>query len=144
MTGHTPRVAKAPGSDIGCFVAEGAKSVNSSTNKYKREPGQSQVTPFSARAGQARDVLEIRRALAVLYQPGAVVELRALDVDGKTVAGYFDDHIKLAEAATKYSGRAAGVYVILNSITPDLLARSANHITVNRQRKWHPRLGAGI
>ena len=44
----------------------------------------------------------------MLFQPGNVVELRALDVSGKTVAGYFDDHAKLAEAAAKLSGQAAG------------------------------------
>jgi hypothetical protein len=65
----------------------------------------------------------------VLYQPGDVVELRALDVGGKTVAGYFDDHAKLAEAAAKLSGSAAGVYVVLNKLTPALLARSANRLT---------------
>jgi len=76
-----------------------------------------------------RDILEIRRALTVLYQSGNIVELRALDVGGKTVAGYFDDHSKLAEAAAKLSGNAAGVYVALNTITPALLARSANRLT---------------
>jgi len=45
------------------------------------------------------------------------------------VAGYFDDHSKLAEAAAKLSGNAAGVYVALNTITPALLARSANRLT---------------
>ena len=83
----------------------------------------------TTRTGQAHDLLEIRRALAVLYQPGDVVELRALDVGGKTVAGYFDDHAKLAEAAAKLSGSAAGVYVVLNEFTPALLARSANRLT---------------
>jgi hypothetical protein len=84
---------------------------------------------MATRTGQAHDLLEIRRALTVLYQPGDVVELRALDVGGKTVAGYFDDHAKLAEAAAKLSGSAAGVYVVLNELTPGLLARSANRLT---------------
>ena len=84
----------------------------------------------------------------MLCQPGDVVELRALDVGGKTVAGYFDDYIKLAEAAAKYSGQAAGVYVVLNTITPALLARSANRITIGPRnltqdsdilsRRWLP------
>ncbi len=84
----------------------------------------------TTRTGEARDLPEIRRALTVLYQSGNIVELRALDVGGKTVAGYFDDHPKLAEAAAKLSGSAAGVYVVLNELTPALLARSANHITI--------------
>ena len=82
------------------------------------------------RTAQAHDLLEIRRALAVLFSPGVVVEIRALDVGGKTVAGYFDDHIKLAEAAAKLSGSAAGVYLVLNELTPALLARSANRLTI--------------
>jgi len=85
---------------------------------------------ITTRTGEARDLPEIRRALTVLYQPGDLVELRALDVGGKTVAGYFDDHSKLAEAAAKLSGSAAGVYVVLNELTPALLARSANRITI--------------
>jgi hypothetical protein len=83
----------------------------------------------TTRTGQAHDLTEIRRALTVLYQPGDVVELRALDVGGKTVAGYFDDHAKLAESAAKLSGQAAGVYIVLNQLTPALLARSANRLT---------------
>lgn len=75
------------------------------------------------------DLLEIRRALTVLYQPGQVVELRALGVGGRTVAGYFDDHTKLAEAAARLSGNATGVYVVLNEFTPALLARFANRLT---------------
>ncbi len=103
---------------------------------------------ITTRTGEARDLPEIRRALAVLCQPGDVVELRALDVGGKTVAGYFGDHAKLAEAAAKLSGSAAGVYVVLNTITPALLARSANRITIGPRnltsdgdilsRRWLP------
>ncbi|GAI76097.1 unnamed protein product, partial [marine sediment metagenome] len=81
------------------------------------------------RTGQVHDLPEIRRALTVFYQPDDVVELRSLGVGGKTVAGYFDDHAKLAEAAAKLSGSAAGVYVVLNEFTPALLARSANRLT---------------
>jgi len=83
----------------------------------------------TTRTGQAHDLLEIGRALAVLCQPGDIVELRALDVGGKTVGGYFDDHAKLAEAAAKLSGNAAGVYIVLNQPTAALLARSANRLT---------------
>jgi hypothetical protein len=96
--------------------------MNSSNNNDTSGLGQGQVRP--------NDLLEIRRALAVLYQPGDVVELRALDVGGKTVAGYFDHFGKLAEAAAKLSGQATGVYAVLNQINPDLLARAANRVTV--------------
>ncbi len=69
------------------------------------------------------DVTEIKRALDVLFQPGDVVELRALDVGGKVHAGYFSD-LDLATEAARLSGQAAGVYVILNHINPDLLVYS--------------------
>ena len=83
----------------------------------------------TTRTGEACDLPEIRRALTVLYPPGDVVELRALDVGGKTVAGYFNDHAKLAGAAATLSGSAAGVYVVLNELPLSLLARSANRLT---------------
>ncbi len=94
------------------------------------------------------DIAEIRRALAVLFSPGDVIELRALDVGGKTHAGYFNDFDALTGAAAKLSGLAAGVYVVLNKINPDLLARAANHIVVGPKnltqdkdilrRRWLP------
>ena len=82
-------------------------------------------------ADDRRDLTEITRAISALFAPGDMVELRALDVGGKTIAGYFDDHTKLVEAAAKQSGQATGVYVTLNQINSDLLARSANRLTVS-------------
>ena len=76
------------------------------------------------------DIAEIKRALSVFFTPGDVVELRALDVRGKTYAGYFSNYQKLANEAAKLSGNAAGVYAVLNRINPELLARSANRITL--------------
>jgi len=75
---------------------------------------------------------EIKRALAVLFEPGQVVELRALGVKHqyrgpRTVAGYFDDHEALAAAAMEVSPSAKGVYVTLNEIDSALLARRKNH-----------------
>jgi hypothetical protein len=72
----------------------------------------------------------VRQALAVLFQPGQVVELRIPNYprSGITASGYFDDHDKAAAAAMKYSGKAAGVYVTLNRINPGLLARVCNRV----------------
>ncbi len=69
------------------------------------------------------DVAEIRRALDLLAVPGGVVEIRAVDVPGRgkpcTVAGYFDERDKAAQAAAALDARkAAGVYIVLNEITP--------------------------
>ena len=79
---------------------------------------------------EVADRQEIERALAVLFEPGQVVELRALEVVERgwprTVSGYFDSMFLLAEAAVALSGRAKGVYVTANEINPALLARRAN------------------
>ena len=83
----------------------------------------------------AADVAEIRRALDLLTVPGGVVELRAVDVPegrGKpiTVAGYFDDLDKAAQAAATLDARkAGGIYFTLNEIHPGLIARSPNQLT---------------
>jgi hypothetical protein len=86
-------------------------------------------------AEQKADVAEIRRALDLLSARGGVVEIRALHVPigrGKpiTVAGYFTDLDKAAEAAAILDTRkAGGVYLVLNKVTPALLARSPNQLT---------------
>lgn len=73
------------------------------------------------------DRQEIDRALAVLYQPGDVVELRIPKTDHQgTISGYFDDPQKLARALASQNG--SGIYTTLNPVTPALLARSANHV----------------
>ena len=75
---------------------------------------------------------EIRRAIEVIGGPawerGDVVELRALGTERGTQSGYFDtDHRdELIEAAMRLSGDAAGVYLTLNPVTRDCLARAAN------------------
>jgi hypothetical protein len=69
-------------------------------------------------------------------EPGSVIELRALNCvdDPKypafTTAGFFDsDHLlELARAALKITGKAEGVYVTMNPVNPDLLARKANRV----------------
>ncbi len=69
----------------------------------------------------------IREALSVLFGPEDVVELRAFK-GRKTVAGYFDDHDALASAAERLDEERYQVYVTLNEVDPDLLARAANKI----------------
>lgn len=75
------------------------------------------------------DLGQIKRALALFFAPGDVVEIRALEVRGKTMAGYFSDLEKAANEAVTIRD-AAGIYVVLNPINRDLLARSANRISV--------------
>jgi AAA domain-containing protein len=84
-------------------------------------------------ASGSYDRAEIRRALAQLVDPGDVVELRALDVSTSryarlyTVSGYFTDLGKLEEAAARVQ-HAKGIYITLNLVHPDLLARAANRL----------------
>jgi hypothetical protein len=75
----------------------------------------------------APDVGEIKRALAVLFNPGDVVELRAPKAGrAGTISGYYDDFGKLAADAMQINKLAGSVYVTINTVNPDLLARRAN------------------
>ncbi len=76
------------------------------------------------------DTGAIRAALALLTDPGQVVELRVPNVGGRgnnTASGYYTDPDLLAQAAARFNGRAA-VYVTLHEVNPDLLARAANRV----------------
>jgi hypothetical protein len=100
------------------------------------------------------DPKEIQRTLRALVEPGAVVELRALEVpDGRrtaTSSGYFVDLEACAREAAEISDAGArGVYITLNPVDPALLARSANRARFVKQgdgtsdreilrRRWLP------
>jgi hypothetical protein len=71
---------------------------------------------------------EIRRALALLFQPGDVVELRAPGSRQGTLSGYFDDMEALASAAVRWSGTVPAIYVTMNPVKPALLARAVNRV----------------
>jgi len=77
------------------------------------------------------DLDHIQEALALLFEPGQVFEIRApgyRNRNGNTASGYFDDHGEAARRAAVLSGQAPAVYVTLNPVNPDLLARAANRI----------------
>ena len=69
----------------------------------------------------ARESLKLLASL-LFAEPGRVVELRALKVDGVrgngTASGYFDDPKKFVDAALSLDGRAHGVYATLNEFKP--------------------------
>ncbi len=77
----------------------------------------------------------ILAALAVLFDPADVVELRALTSKGRkrTDSGYFDaDHWDdLAEYAKCLSESGAAVYITLNPVDPQLLSRYSNRLEAN-------------
>jgi hypothetical protein len=78
----------------------------------------------------------IARYLRWLHESGDVIELRILKVvdDPKykafTISGYFDhDHFdELAKIAMQWTSKAEGVYVTINPVLPDLLARARNRV----------------
>jgi hypothetical protein len=73
------------------------------------------------------DPAEIARAVALLYQPGDVVELRAPGSRRGTLSGYFDDFAALVEQASGLRD-VDGTYVTLNPVKPALLARAQNKV----------------
>ncbi|MEM6277070.1 MAG: hypothetical protein AAF714_08970 [Pseudomonadota bacterium] len=78
----------------------------------------------------------IEQYLQLLHQPGDVYETRILDTPQKrgasfraNASGYFNDHSKAARLIKHWdSVEPAGIYVTMNPVVPDLLARSANAI----------------
>jgi hypothetical protein len=81
---------------------------------------------------------EVRKALALLIEPGAVFEVRALDaqLNGQryagTVFGYFDS-INACVDALQNLQSAVGIYVMLNPVNPALLARARNRLKYARK-----------
>ena len=71
---------------------------------------------------------DIRDAIAVILESPALSELRALGTPQGVASGYFDDSDALADAAARWSGEGIGVYITLNPVIPELLARAANRV----------------
>ncbi|MEI6293780.1 MAG: hypothetical protein WCP36_08850, partial [Methanomicrobiales archaeon] len=94
---------------------------------------------------------QIARALALLFDIGQVVELRALFGDA-TASGYYDDMERLASDVEKVeAAQPQGTYVTLNEANPALLSRRANRTKMRLgkkdattadadivQRRWFP------
>lgn len=74
------------------------------------------------------NISAIKQALNLLFQPGDVVELRCLKTRKGTISGYFDDFERLARVSASLNGNVEAVYVTLNPVNPDLLARSCNQV----------------
>lgn len=82
----------------------------------------------------------ILAALSTLA-PSGVVELRALDCDptggyDRTVSGYFDaaHHEALADAIERMCAHASGVYITLQEVSADCLARANNRARAVKKR----------
>ncbi|HPH35101.1 MAG TPA: hypothetical protein PLU94_06375, partial [Methanoregulaceae archaeon] len=78
---------------------------------------------------------EIGRALSLLFEPGQVIEVRAITEEGMA-SGYFDDPEALSKAiAPLETIGTAGIYVTLNEVNPALLSRRANRIKMRLSKK---------
>ena len=77
-------------------------------------------------------------AIGLLFETGDVLEIRVLGLGGdgirrgSTYAGYFDfvNEQALVRAIQFADARAEGVYVVLNKLNPELLARANNRLKV--------------
>ncbi len=83
-----------------------------------------------------RRCTDCEQFLRLLHAPGDVLEIRALNCPTNkgsdftaTASGYFSDPKLAADAARKLDSRGApGVYVTINPVSIDLLARASNRI----------------
>lgn len=73
-------------------------------------------------------IADIKGGLEIILAPGSVVEIRLPHSRQGTMCGYFDNFELLAKNAAALSGKAAGVYVTLNPVRPELLARAQNRV----------------
>jgi hypothetical protein len=72
---------------------------------------------------------EVLRACGFLMTPGSVHEVRIPKAGRRgTIAGYFDEPEKLADAVLSIDGTVPGIFLTLNPCSPALLARAANRL----------------
>ncbi|MEI6840609.1 MAG: hypothetical protein WCK53_05050, partial [Methanomicrobiales archaeon] len=78
---------------------------------------------------------QVAGALALLFNTGQVVELRALFGDA-TASGYYDDMARLVSDVEKVEAASPwGIYVTLNEANPALLSRRANRTRMRLGKK---------
>jgi hypothetical protein len=81
---------------------------------------------------------EVRKALALVRRPLSVIEIRALDaqLNGQrysgTVYGYFDSDDACVDAVSNVQS-AAGIYITMNPVNRQLLARAVNRLKYARK-----------
>jgi len=76
---------------------------------------------------------DLQTAARLFLAPGQVAEIRALNP--YTASGYFDNTTDLVKAVQKLGYRYDGIYITINPVLPDLLARSSNQIDTGRGKK---------
>jgi hypothetical protein len=84
---------------------------------------------YESEAAPASPTLGISKGISALHTPGKVVEVRVpKNQTSPTLAGWFDDPVKMAAALAELDGKHPAIYYTLNSCTPALLARCTNKI----------------
>jgi hypothetical protein len=73
-------------------------------------------------------VKRIMRTLALLLARGSIAELRVPKADGGPLVGLFNDFDAMAIAAARQSGKAPGVYVLLNQPKQSVARRVDNRL----------------
>ena len=73
-------------------------------------------------------ITAVEDALRLLHEAGEVFEVRILGTARGTVSGYFDDVTAAAREIAKWDGKASAIYVSMNPVKPDLMARAANRL----------------
>jgi hypothetical protein len=95
--------------------------------------------PAEAVSRPVPDRNEIERSLKLFITLGSVVEIRGLEVTSQDFKrphaeyGYFDSLDKATSAALKLGRTDGSVYITLNPVSPDLLARANNRIKVGER-----------
>lgn len=80
------------------------------------------------------DAEDARKFLNLLFKKGDTLELRMLNTGWSTCSGYFNNMETLIKTVAGYNGRVPGIYITLNPVNPQLLARANNR--VQRYAKW--------
>ncbi len=76
-----------------------------------------------------KPALLIKATLDLLHEPGSVFEVRVPKTKAGTISGYFNDTAIAAALVAKENGKHQSIYVTINPVNPDLLARSHNQLT---------------
>jgi hypothetical protein len=80
----------------------------------------------------AKPALMIKAGLDLLHDPGEVFEVRIPKTKAGTISGYFNDTAKAAAFIARENGRHPGIYVTINPVRTELLARAENVLQISQ------------
>jgi hypothetical protein len=75
---------------------------------------------------ETKPAMLVKAALDLIQEPGGVFEVRIPKTKAGTISGYFNDTAIAAALIAKENGKHQAIYVTVNPINPDLLARCQN------------------